>query len=112
MFLTCNKTIYTCPALPDEFLERNTAFKDVAIKDFEQESMSFKEAWPELKTRKCIMYFDNTWMKEDYLSIMSEGAVGAMLSMLITFGLIFMNNNKKRYMTRAAHASPLESIFT
>ena len=47
---------------------------------------------------------------EEFLSVMSTGAIEAMLSASLSFGSMFMNNYKKRFQTANAHSAHVKSI--
>lgn len=71
----------------------------------------FSSIWPRISSGECILYFDNTWRKEDYESIMSNEATEA-LAGASEYGTMFMSNFSRYRMTAPAHAAPTKSLAT
>jgi len=71
----------------------------------------FEEAWQCISKSKCSMYFDNSWSKKDYESILPKDVVDT-LTHGIKFGTMFMCNLKKKSRTASLHASPTQSLAT
>lgn len=72
---------------------------------------AFKEAWDCISKSKCSMYFDNSWSKKDYESILPTDVVDT-LTQGIKFGTMFMTNLKKKTRTAALHATATQSLAT
>ena len=91
-FLAKNKTVTYRPSA-DFNTNINTPF-NVRISMLQQTKQgSFEEAWTCISKGKCVLYFDNTWSKEDYTQIMSDEAVNTMVDGT-DFGSMFMSNYK------------------
>jgi len=71
----------------------------------------FEEAWKCISKGKCSMYFDNSWSKKDYESILPKNVVDT-LTHGIKFGTMFMANPKKYILTAALHATGTQSLAT
>ena len=96
-FLAKNKTLNYRPAA--DFSEVTvTPFNARVIKLPQMMRASFEEAWAYISKGKCTLYFDNTWTKEDYTSIMTDEAVEALVESS-SYGSMFMSNYKKYYIT-------------
>ena len=109
-FLAKNKTVSYRPAT-DFSKVTVTPFNVRVSKLLKMKQASFEEAWACISKGKCTLYFDNTWTKEDYTSIMTDEAVEALVEGS-SFGSMFMSNYKKYYITAGFHAAPFKSLAT
>ena len=110
MFLSKNKTVSYRPAA-DFGLIKNTPFNYLLTKLEKMKKGSFDEAWQCISKGKCSLYFDNTWVKDDYESIMPDNVVKTLIHGS-DFGSMFMSNYKEYQLTAPAHAAPFKSLST
>jgi len=109
-FLAKNKTVAYRPAA-DLRANPNTPFTMMIAKLEKMHQGSFEEAWPCISKGKCTLYFDNTWVKEDYESIMPDNVVKTLIEGS-SFGSMFMSSYKNDHITAAAHSAPQKSLAT
>jgi len=72
---------------------------------------SFSEAWECISQSKCIMYFDNSWARADYETVLSKEVVDV-ITTGVNFGSMFLSNYAERLRTATAHAAPIKSLAT
>ena len=109
-FMANNKTVAYRPSA-DYTASTNTPFSFTIQKLIQQSWGSFEEAWQCISKGKCILYFDNSWNKDDYTKVMSDEAVKTLLG-ASDFGATFMSNYDAYALTSAFHAAPIKALST
>lgn len=108
IFLKKNKTVQYREVPEDGYA---TEFGITTFSKHSPKEGTFAEAWECISQSKCIMYFDNSWKREDYESVMSKDVVDT-LTKGVNFGSMFLSHYAKRMVTAAAHAAPFKSLAT